>query len=269
MPSPFPGMDPYLEEPGLWPDVHHELISGIRAQLNGLIRPRYVARVEERIYVSDEDDPGRRTLVPEVRVNEVGSQGQSGGPAPVASPATGDESLLVTTLIEEEISEARVEVIEALTREVVTVIEVVSPTNKVPGARGRESYQRKRRAVMTSHCHWVEIDLLRAGTPTFSRELLPPCEYVVHVSRVEQRPRGRVWPVRLRNRLPVIPIPLRDSDPDVPLDLQGILATAYDRAGYDVSVDYRREPEPPLPPDLAAWADQLLRERGLRPSAPA
>jgi hypothetical protein len=267
MPSPFPGMDPYLEDPGLWPDVHHELISGIRERLNRLIRPKYVARVEERIYVSDEEDPGRSVLVPDVRVNERVGRG-NGGAGPSGPVVAVDEPLVVTTLIEEEIHESRVEILETLTREVVTVIEVVSPANKVGGARGRESYQRKRRAVMTSPCHWVEIDLLRRGLPTFSRELLPPCEYVVHVSRVEQRPRGRVWPVRLTSRLPVVGIPLRGGDPDAALELQEVLNTCYDRAAYDVSIDYRHEPDPPLPPELAAWADQLLRERGLRPTPP-
>ena len=94
--------------------------------------------------------------------------------------------------------------------------------------------------------------------------MLPPYEYLVHVSRVEQRPKGLLWPIRLSQRLPVIPIPLRPEDPDASLDLQAVITTAYDRAGYDLSVDYTRDPVPPLTGEWAAWADGLLKAKGLR-----
>ncbi len=266
MPSPFPGMDPYLEDPGLWPDVHHEIISVARELLSGQLRPKYYVRVEERVYVSDEDDPGRRVIAPDLRVVE--RPGWGGGPFEPGGTATLEvaEPVEVTSLFEEEIHEARLEIIDREQRQVVTVIEVVSPTNKHPGARGQDSYRQKRQEVLSSPSHWVEIDLLRAGTPLVLREMLPPCEYTVHVSRVERRPKGKaqVWPIRLTQRLPVIPIPLRPGDEDGKLDLQQVLATAYDRAGYDLEIDYRAEPVPPLAGELAAWADGLLRGKGLR-----
>lgn len=149
MPSPFPGMDPYLEEPGLWPDVHHGLTSEMRAALNRQLRPKYRVRVEERVYVSDEND-----------------------------------------LIEDEIHEARLEIVDRFERSVVTVIELLSPTNKVTGSRGRASYEDKRQEVMHSPSHFVEIDLLRAGAPLHAREALPKADYYVHVSRGMADPRG-------------------------------------------------------------------------------
>ncbi len=112
--------------------------------------------------------------------------------------------------------------------------------------------------------HWVEIDLLRAGTPSVTHPPLVPSDYRILVSRAEARTRACYWPVNVRQPLPVIGIPLRDPDPDVPLDLAAVLNAAYNHGAYDLSIDYRKKPDPPLRPANAAWADQLLRERKLR-----
>ncbi|MCX7396148.1 MAG: DUF4058 family protein [Planctomycetales bacterium] len=174
------------------------------------------------------------------------------------------EPVVLTTLIEDEIHEARLEVIDTHQHTVVTVIELLSPTNKISASRGRASYEQKRREVMTSSSHFVEIDLLRDGNHLHTRELLPPGEYFVHVSRKDRRPKGYVWPILLPQRLPVIGIPLKEGDGDVELDLQMVLATAYDRAAYDLEVDYRSEPIPPLSHPHAEWANTLLIAEGLR-----
>ena len=260
MSSPFPGMDPYLEEPGLWPDVHHELISVMREMLNRAVRPKYHVRVEERVYVSDEEDPGREVIVPDLRVAESGRRTRRSRPGAKAATATlvAAEPLVLTTLLDDEIHEARLEVVDREQRTVVTVIEILSPTNKVAGSRGRASYLEKRQEVMTSPSHLVEIDLLRAGLPLHTREALPRADYYVHVSRTDLRPKGLVWPITLQQRLPVIAIPLRLEDPEAPLDLQEILNTAYDRAAYDLAIDYGRETVPPLTTDQRRWAEELL-----------
>ncbi len=207
MQSPFPGMDPYLEHPALWPDVHHELISGIRERLNRLIRPGYVARVEERTYLPEDDV--------------------------------------------DDIREARVEIIDANTRSIVTVIEVISPSNKIPGSAGRRSFVEKRLEIMRSSIHWVEIDLLRGNVSLdpFVQSRLAPHDYSVHVSPVELRPKGRVWPIHLEQQLPTIGVPLRAPDADAPLDLQSMVTTAY-----DATIDYAQEPVPPLSKAQAKWA---------------
>jgi hypothetical protein len=266
MQSPFPGMDPYLEDPSLWPDVHHGLISEMQAVLNRQLRPQYHVRVEERVYISDENDPGRKAIVPDVA--------QKRGQEPIAKwpegcsallvPDPFSEPLILTTLIEDEIHEARLEVIDTNQQAVVTVIELLSPTNKINGSRGRASYEQKRRELMTSTSHFVEIDLLREGDHLHTRELLPPAEYYVHVSRKDRRPKGYVWPIRLSQRLPVIGIPLKEGDPDAELDLQAVLATAYERAAYDLQIDYRSEPTPRLMPEMAEWANTLLTSKGMR-----
>jgi hypothetical protein len=112
--------------------------------------------------------------------------------------------------------------------------------------------------------HWVEIDLLRAGHPSVTRPPLVPSDYRILVSRAGERTRARYWPVSVRQALPAIRVPLRGKDPDVPLDLNAVLHAAYESGGYDLSIDYRREPEPALSGEDAAWADALLREHGLR-----
>ncbi len=268
MPSPFPGMDPFLEDPSFWPDVHLNLIAELQATINQQARPTYFARVEQRVYISDDNDPGRRVIVPDVRVVEnpeawrFGSSGQ----ASAVTDVDVIEPIVATTILEEQIEEAYLAIIDGQYRQVVTVIEVVSPTNKVAGARGLDSYRKKRREVLSSPSHFVEIDLLRDGQPVVTGDFVPPADYYVHVSRVEMRPSGHVWPIRLPQRLPIIALPLRAPDPDLKIDLQLLLTAVYDRTGYDLDTNYRIEPTPPLPIAYREWADRLLREKGLRES---
>jgi hypothetical protein len=264
MPSPFPGMDPYLETPSLWPDVHHGLIGQIQAALNPILLPRYVARVELRIYISDEDDLGREALVPDVRVEDAPLRKKAKRPKKNGAGLAIAEPLIVPVLFDEEIKEARLEIKHLETESLVTVMEVLSPTNKIRGSRGRESFMEKRREVLSGPAHWVEIDLLRAGTPSVTRPPLVPSDYRVLVSRAGKRNKARYWPVSVRQPLPVVGVPLRGDDADAPLDLGAVFRAAYDAAAYQVSVDYRGDPEPPLAAADAAWAHQLLRDAGLR-----
>jgi Protein of unknown function (DUF4058) len=267
MPSPFPGMDPYLEHPGLWPDVHHMLIAGFREYLAPQLRPKYIVRVEERTYLADETEAA---LPLQVRVPDVEVKGRTGWEDVSLSQGAGDpqlevaEPVIATTWLEEEIHQAFLKIVDRLARDVVTVIEILSPTNKIPGSAGRRSFEDKRREVMNSASHLVEIDLLRGSRVVPVPRKLGPHEYLVHISTTDLRPRGKLFPIRLARRLPIIPIPLKPEDPDARLDLQAVLDSAYDRAEYDLEIDYRTEPQPPLDAPLAAWADELLRSKGLR-----
>jgi hypothetical protein len=263
MPSPFPGMDPYLESPDLWPDVHHELIGQIRSALTPALQPRYVARVELRSYVSDDDDPGREALVPDVRVETTPKRKGSKKTRPAAT-ATITEPLEIPIWLDEEIKEARIEIRHRESESLVTVIEVMSPANKIRGSRGRESFLQKKAEILSSHVHRVEIDLLRGGDPSVTHPLLVPRDYRVLVYRRNVRRGGRYWPISVRQPLPVIGIPRKDKDPDVPLGLGAVLKAGYDNARCDLSIDSRKPPVPPLGPEDARWAKRLLRERGLR-----
>jgi hypothetical protein len=150
------------------------------------------------------------------------------------------------------------EVRDRVRRELVTVIELLSPSNKRSGDN-REQYRAERRELLRSPAHLVEIDLLRGWAP-MPQEGRPECDYSVLVSRAEKRRAADFWPIRLRDRLPVIPVPLRSPDAAVPVDLQEALHRAYDGPGYENFI-YSGEPEPPLSPSDLAWARQLAPRR--------
>ena len=222
-------MDPYLEDPGLWPDVHHEIISVARELLMPALRPRYVVKIEERVYISDEDDPGRSVIIPDPHITDREENTALPESPPAAQASETVAPVEAITIIRDKIREARIEVLDREDRRIVTVIEVLSPANKVPGARGQTSYLEKRDDILESTSHLVEIDLLRAGRRTVTSRKISKCEYFVHVSRNEKRPRGLLWPIPLPQRLPPIAIPLREGDRDASLDLQTVLSTVYDR----------------------------------------
>lgn len=264
MPSPFPGMDPYLENPELWPDVHSTLINEIRNALNPRLRPRYVARVEMRVYVSDEDDPARDAWrVPDARIDRTTKRKSPKTTKRVKTLAIA-EPLTIPFLVEDEIQEAFLEIREVESKETVTFIEVLSPSNKIRGSAGRDSFLTKRRQILASKVHWVEIDFLRDGVPSLDRLAIVSSDYRIVVSRGENYRRARFWPVSVRQKLPIIAIPLCGNDPDVPLDLGAVLRIAYENAAYDASTDYRCDPVPPLPREDATWAAKLLRKQHLR-----
>ena len=171
---------------------------------------------------------------------------------------TTTEPIVTITLLDEEIHESRLTIMDAATRSAVTVIEVLSPTNKHPGASGRTSYMEKRQEVLSSPTHFVEIDLLRTGKRTYSHPRPRVHHYGVHVSEHETRPRGKLWLMSLSDRLPVIDIPLKKEDGHVKLDLQAALADAYDRGGYNVFLDYLKPPVPPLTDDWVGWAESII-----------
>jgi Protein of unknown function (DUF4058) len=262
MPSPFPGMDPYLEDPELWGDVHHGLISQTQAALNRLVRPKYVARVELRVYVEDDEDPGRRERIPDVRI--LTKKRRPNGHANAARTFRERPEPIVAEMPFEEIEEAYLAIKHRETGALVTVIEVLSPSNKVEHSAGRKSFLEKRSEIMSSEVHWIEIDLLRKGARIPSGKTFVGSDYRVLVSPSDFRPRFKYWPIGVRQRLPVIGIPLKGNDPDTALDLGEVLSTAYDVAAYVDSVDYSEPPQLPLKTADARWANQLLKSKGLR-----
>jgi PIN domain nuclease of toxin-antitoxin system len=244
MPSPFPGMNPYLEQNYLWQDFHQSFIPLIREILSGQVRPGYIVRVEEYLFIHElaDDDVS-------VSRNPDSSREAAASTVP-AAPARSRW----TPAVDLE-RHSFVEVRNRHDRELVTVIELLSPSNKRPGA-DRAQYLSKRRQLWHSAVHLVEIDLLR-GYPRLPLDDPPECDYYAMVSRAEQRPEVEMWSLRLRDHLPMIPVPLRPKDPDARLDLQAILHRVYDAAGYEDYI-YETEPQPPLAADDAAWARQFL-----------
>jgi hypothetical protein len=172
--------------------------------------------------------------------------------------------MIIPVLIDEEIKEARIEIRHIESESLVSVIEVLSPTNKIKGSQGRVSFMEKRQDIWQSKVHWVEIDLLRAGEPSIVHPPLVPSDYRILVCRGGHYGRGRYGPFSVRQPLPAIKIPLRQPDPDMTLDLGAVFRETYEHGAYERSVDYRHEPDPPLNPEDRAWADKLLRAKKQR-----
>ena len=266
MPSPFPGMDPYLEAPALWPDVHQSFITYIRDALQPAVRPRYHARIGERLYIVET----YHTLYPDVVLvgRSVREPSRGSVAAPVTETAVVEADTPVRVAIPPtEYREPFVEIVHTAGGEVVAVIEVLSPANKAPG-EGHRLYRRKQGEVLDSPAHLIEIDLLSEGLPTVAiteevRADLEAHRYLVCVNRKPERYQFELYPVPLQRRLPRIGVPLRDPDPDVVLDLQAVFERCYDNGGYEDFIDYRQPPPVSLSDEESAWLGERLKERSL------
>jgi len=260
-------MDPYLERPSLWLDVHLELIRAIRAALVPKVAPRYYVAVEERTYIVAADP---RTFVGRPDVSAVSPSIDSGYGLPEVSPMTPAGAPTVAVLegpvtvqlpVLDQIRQRYLEVRDGETHEVVTVLEVLSPTNKRSG-QDRRRYERKRQEVLDSLTNLVEIDLLRAWEPMPMR-WLPTSHYRILVSRGWERPEAQLYPFNVPEPIPEIPVPLRAGEEEPTLALGELLAQIYDQVRYDLRIDYTTEPEPPLDQAVAAWSHDLLCQANL------
>lgn len=253
MQQPFPGMDPYLEEPSEWPDLLSRLITAISDALAALISPAYIVRVEQRVYITEPGDAGRQAIVPDVYLVRGPQTDLAVATAPAIFAPT-----LIEPLYEPEIRDRYIEVHDARNRDLVTTIEILSPFNKASGTTRREQFLRKRRALTMSKTHWIEIDLLRAGERP--PEVAGLSDYYTLLSRGASHEPYAVWFSNLRDRLPTIAVPLRSPHADVPLDLQAVFDGIYARAFYGASIDYTRPlPPPTLLPADARWAAEQVR----------
>ncbi len=255
--SPFPGMDPYLEAPAGWQEFHSRFINTMSDFLVPKVRPRYAVHIERYVYVVDVMGEESR-LRPDVTVAETGREGIIAEPQ-TAATAT---AVLVPLPELEEVRHYFLEIRELETQKVVTVIEMLSPFNKRAG-KGRDEYLARRAEILLSDVHLVELDLLREGERLPMGKPLPKGQYYAIISRSYKRPIAEVYAWTIRQPLPTIPIPLKRGEADVMLDLQSVLNSVYDRAGYDYRLPYDREPDPPLSPEDWEWAKQIIaKSRG-------
>jgi Protein of unknown function (DUF4058) len=251
VPSPFPGMNPYFEQPTLWQDFHTEFLTALRRELAPGVAPRYIVQLEEHVYIHDLPPEPRRLLG---RADLAVTHPHD---APAGEAALGVlEAPAEVRLPDQDVERLPfLEVRDRRGRELIAVIELLSPSNKRPGD-DREQYLAKRRGILRSPAHLVEIDLLRGGPPMPAGGR-SACDYSVLVSRAGRRPSAEFWPVQLRDRLPTIPVPLRPDDADARVDLQAVLHRAYDGPGYEHFI-YAGTPDPPLPTEEADWAGGLV-----------
>ena len=257
MSSPFPGMNPYLENPDLWAEVHHRLISAIAINLAPALRPKYRVAIEKRTYFS-EGDRAIDVGIPDVAVlAQTRIAANSGSVATVVEPKV--ESITVTLPIAQEMKEGYLEIREVATGRVVTAIEVLSPSNKRAGA-GRDAYENKRQRVLSSLTHLVEIDLLRAGKPMEMLNAPAKSDYRILVSRSDQRPQAQLYGFDLPQPIPLLPLPLAPNDDEPILNLHQLLDEIYEQAGFDLTINYTQPPIPALNGENWAWVQTLLQQ---------
>ncbi|WP_337176738.1 DUF4058 family protein [Paludisphaera sp.] len=246
MPSPFPGMNPWLEHPEVWHDFHSAYLPLLRRQLARQVSPRYVVKIDENVYIHDEEADVQGRFRPDLGIIHRGTVASV---RPAAGPIAAPVQLRLP--VEDVERLPYLEIVDARGGELITVIELLSPTNKRRGDN-RASYLAKRRAILAGDVNLVEIDLLRAHPPMPPADR-PPCAYSALVVR---RGRGSVaefWPIGLRDPLPIIPVPLNEPDGDATLDLKAALDEAHDDAAYQYRI-YDETPTPPLSPEEEAWA---------------
>lgn len=227
MPSPLPGMDPYLEDAALWPHFQHQLVLSLYQHLLPVLVDRYRARVAQRHYVT--------------------------------------EQALFTSIVRENHEEDYIEVRQRSDGRLITLLDVVSPTNKLT-PQGRDAYLTTRREARTAHAGLVEIDLVIQGTPMleYSRDGLPDWDYAVTVTRAPQPDRYEIYTATLQKRLPRFKLPLASDDRDTVLDLHTVFSRCYDQAGFAGKIDYGRDPSVPLESDDRRWLADVLKQQGLR-----
>lgn len=254
MPSPFPGMDPYLERPSAWSNVHHRLITAIADDLAPQLLPKYQVLVEERIYQVEAQD-SIWVGAPDVLVQQLRTDTEASAVA-VAPPSA--EPLSVTLTIPETVRQGYLEVREIATGQVVTVIEVLSPVNKRAG-KGRLDYENKRAMILSSASNFVEIDLLRQGQPMPIQEHFARSQYRLLVSPEEKRPQADLYAFNLADSIPCFALPLRTGDRLPTINLRQLLDGIYDRSGYGFVIDYAQPAVPPLSDGDAAWVNEWVR----------
>lgn len=227
MPSPLPGMDPYLEDEKLWPLFHTHLVHSLYQHLLPGLMDRYRARLAERHYVL--------------------------------------EQALFTSIVREDHKEPYLEIRQRSDGRLVTVVDVISPANKAQGA-GRTAYLNKRQESRHHNASLVEIDLVLQGQALqdYSREGLPDWDYAVTVTRSVQPDRYEIYTATVDKRLPRFRLPLASDDRDTVLDLQAAVARSYDQGDFLKQINYLRDPPTRLNDSQKKWLCDKLREQKLR-----
>ena len=246
-------MNPYLENPEFWSAVHNRLIVAIADDLVDHLSEKYRVEIEKRTYFS-KDEESLLVGIPDVAVVTGKATEPTTSTATLALPVSPEK---VTVPISEEVNERYLEIREAATGTVVTVLEILSPKNKRTGP-GRVSYERKRNQVLESTTNLVEIDLLRGGKP------LPISsqkgDYRILICRGDSRPQGALYAFSLLQPIPSVPIPLMPGEAEPMLDLKTLLDHIYAKGRYHLVIDYTHILEPALSQSDRAWVEELLNQ---------
>jgi len=258
MPSPFPGMDPFLENPEHWGAIHQGLITYSCADLNRMLPPRYAASIGERLVLVEPE----RGIYPDVFVTRFPS-GSRDRPDAAGAVGLADPPLMVHETSTEVREPFITVIVPRQNRRVVATIEVLSPANKTKGSQGRDEYVRKQKQLLAGDSHLIEIDLLRNGEHTVAapHSTIPRPEGWHGVLCLHRGGGGRdfeLWPISMKRRLPRFSVPLADGDADIVLDLQAVFTRCYDELGFARKIEYTEPLSGELSPGEREWLDRTL-----------
>ena len=271
MPYPFPGMNPYLENPDLWPEIHHRLIVAIANAIETHLSMQYRVAIEKRTYTVNDQES---IVIPDVAVtndmmkktefnsfNQI--QTQTSVMQSLPKTETEIKPITVKLPVPMIVREGYLEIRDIPYGEVVTVIELISPNNKNT-TQGRKAYEKKREIVLKNGVNLVEIDLIRKGKPMSILTKVQRTDYRILVAKGNRLPLGELYTFGVREKIPLFPIPLRREDQEPMLDIQSLLVGVYNQARLDFYLDYEQNPIPPLRKEDGEWMDNLLREQQRR-----
>lgn len=264
MPSPFPGMDPFIEACRRWQSFHAQFVAEMQRALAAIVPQRYSVDLEVRSYIVIAGPEGKELppFVPDVGITARTDAPPAQRSSTAIAETTDTEAISMQAFVATEFRETFISILETDPEErLVTCIEVLSPSNKRRRSQGRKLYLRKRNALLLGEANLVELDLLRGGQRMPMMTPWPDSPYTVLVSREEHAPYCKAWPAHFRQPLPNIPIPLSPSDEDVRLELQPLLASVYARSNYERRLDYARPLQPALNEEESAWVVELLKAR--------
>lgn len=266
MPSPFPGMDPFLES-HYFGSLHTNMITFTQESIQSRLPDGYFAATGERVWI----DTSRRWVEPDVELRRTARKKRNGGEVSAASVATLSRPVIVT-IPHDEHKEHYLNIYKKREgkKRLVCSVEILSPANKTPGEKGQKLYRRKQRELLERNVHLVEIDLLRAGNHTtavaldWAEEKTGVFDYHVCVRRFNRFEDFEVYPILMQQRLPTAAIPLLPADGDIDVDLQAIFQRAYDVGPFQRAIDYGADKiEPPLTKAQDEWMRGVLRKAGI------
>ena len=252
MPSPFPGIDPYIENPAYWPDFHNRFVNYWCEAIADALPDNYEAGIGERVYLVEHEPDARKLISPDVAITDAGrvSTGTQTSGLATLEPVT------IPLTILDGPRETYIEIIHRPDRSLVTALELLSPANR--NQPGRTEYLAKRNALLYQNVHLAELDILRGGQRLPLAKALPQADAYYLVSREEQRPDCQVYSWMLADALPVLPVPLRAPDADLLIDLAAVYTTAYDRGRFQKRIDYQGASLAQLTTKEIEWARAVL-----------
>ncbi|ESA32375.1 hypothetical protein N836_27680 [Leptolyngbya sp. Heron Island J] len=250
-------MDPYLENPALWSNVHGRMIVAIADTLSPLLLPKYQPIIEESVYRTS-DSSSVMVGIPDIAIQKTGSETQETNIA-TAVVESSTSPIIVEIPVPVTLRQRFIEIRNTASQEVVTVIEVLSPVNK--RGDGRLRYLQKRERILESQANLVEIDLLHKGEPMPTVQGNVVSHYRILVSPVQQRPQALLYPFNLSQTLPQVAIPLREGDNEPIVDFQLLLEQIYRLSGYEYSIDYSQPPKPGWEKLELAWIANCVNQQ--------